>query len=807
MYPFDLKLVSSNIRRAVLAWTVMGALSMARRFIAIVAILLAIATFSYGVENESSEWSSEIRPFLQQFCSDCHSGSGAEADIDFDSYETDEALPTQRARWNQIRGMIRIGAMPPSDYEPQPSHEMRQRVADWIHQKINTVDCEVTQDPGRVTMRRLNSVEYDNSIRDLLEIDFSPSELIGFPSDDVGDGFDNQGDVLSVSELQLEKYIQAAALIAEKVLVSPDSLSRQSKEMPSLYLGDHQAVPFQFAEGSYEIKPRLQFSQASDQPAEVVITVGGEPIETLEVTNRRKTYRIERQMSAGHHEVALHFQTDPGEEKKGRNRRIDVESISIQGPPVVTESYSRLMGQLGELSSEADIQETMDAVRQQLLPLVRRAFRRQPSPSDVERVVQVVRMALEQEMPIEQAMGLGLQAILISPHFLFRVEQEGEPETNLDSELLDQYALASRLSYFLWSSLPDEELLDLAEAESLSKTEVLNEQISRMLDDPKSEALVQRFFGQYLGLGNLRDVSPDPNQFPEWNDRLKAALQRETELFCRELIDGDLPIDMLLNGDFTYINPRLAELYSVDFDGHDPKELYELGPGFFAGGKKQRNKEYLDEHRWIRIPVPPNRRGVLTHASVLTLTSNPTTTSPVKRGKWIMETILGDPPPPAPPNVPALEETQEEHENLTLREQLELHRANPSCASCHDVMDPLGLGFEHFDAIGRWRETDAGSPVDAGGQLVDGRKFNGSVELIELLQEKQPQIYRFFTEKLLTYALGRSLEPYDQCAIDSIMEKAEEKKFTVRSLVQLVVQSEPFLKRRMAAASEVAMGP
>ncbi|MFO0940342.1 MAG: DUF1588 domain-containing protein [Pirellulales bacterium] len=325
---------------------------------------------------------------------------------------------------------------------------------------------------------------------------------------------------------------------------------------------------------------------------------------------------------------------------------------------------------------------------------------------------------------------------------------------------------------------------------------MLQAEAKRMLADPKSEALVKRFFGQYLGLGNLRDVSPDGEKFGLWNDRLRESMQHETELFCQDIVRQDLSLDVLLQGDFTYVNPRLAELYDIQFDGQDPKDLYRKGPGLNRGRDSRRTGIYFDEDRWIRVSVPENRRGVLTHASILTLTSNPTVTSPVKRGKWILETVLGDPPPPAPPNVPTLEVTQKEHAKLSLREQLAIHRTNPSCASCHDIMDPLGLGFENFDPIGRWRDKDGDKPIDAAGVLRDGKKFSGSVELVRLLADRQPEIYRYFSEKMLTYALGRGLEPYDKCAIDSILESSKKSGYTMSSFVAGVVTSEPFTKRR-----------
>lgn len=732
-------------------------------------------------------WQDQVQPFLTRYCAECHSGDQAEAGVDFNQYATDEHLIEERPRWDQIRGMIRIGAMPPVDYSQQPDMNQRELVANWIDQRINTVDCDVVHDPGRVSMRRLNNVEYDNSIRDLLGFDsnFQPSAIVGFPTDDVGNGFDNQGDVLAMSQLQLEKYLEAAALIADKAIVPPEAFERRSFDLPPLFLGDQQEVKALFVDGTYEIKTRMQFADDADQTVQVSLLVDDQPVDSYEVTNKRASHTTEQSLTAGWHTVKLAFTDDPGSDEKRNSRRIEVESLSIKGPPPTPVAYSRLLAHRpgDQLSADA-------AARQTFQVLLRQAYRREPEPIDVERIVNIVKLALDQQLSFDKAMGIGLQAVLMSPHFLFRVEQQ------IAGEALDQYALASRLSYFLWASPPDERLLDLARDGKLADRAVLKSEAVRMLQAPKAESLVKHFFGQYLGLGNLRDISPDGNRFPMWNDRLREAIARETELYCQEIVSQDLALDSLLQGDFTYVNPRLAELYGIDFEGQDPTELYRKGPGLNRGRDDRRPGLYLHEDRWVRVAVPMNRRGVLTHASILTLTSNPTVTSPVKRGKWILETILGDPPPPAPPNVPTFEETQKEHGNLSLREQLAIHRANPSCASCHDVMDPLGLGFENFDAIGRWRTTDGDRPVDATGTLRDGKQFSGSIELVGLLSQRQAEIYRYFSEKLLTYALGRGLEPYDKCAIDEILDEAKADGYTMSSFVIGVVHSQPFTKRR-----------
>lgn len=757
------------------------------------------------VESGDGEfWQTDMVPFLQKYCADCHSGESAEADIDFDKYDSGELLAGERPRWNQVRGMIEIGAMPPADYDPLPEMEERERIAAWIDRKVNSVDCGVNQGPGRVTLRRLNNAEYDNTLRDLLGVDYSISSMAGFPSDGVGNGFDNQGDVLTLSPLQLEKYLQAARLAVDSVIVhDSEELRKQEKDVPALYAGDEQSVNFLFADGVYEVRARLEFEDSSEKrDIPVALLIDGEEVTRWNVTSRRKTFEIEQPFEAGVHDITLKYVEDPYSDKKQYTRRIEVDYIAMEGPkegePALPAAHRRLFR-----SHPSDERSVTDAAREIFEPLVRRAFRRKPEPVDVNRVVNLVAMAVEQGESFESAVGYGLQSLLVSPKFLFRIEGELDSASNANAgsagepvELLNDYALASRLSYFLWASMPDGELLDLAQEGKLADSAVLRTQVGRMLADARSEGLVSRFFGQFFGLGGLQEIDPDPDQFPFWSDALRAAMRKETEQFCRHMIDQDLGLDALLQADFTFVNPRLAELYGLEFEGQDPKDLYFEGPGFgHLRNRHARNLQYRNENRWIQVKLPENRRGVLTQAAVLTLTSNPTSTSPVKRGKWILESILGDPPPPAPPNVPGLEVTQEEHGDLSLREQLELHRTNPSCASCHRVMDPLGLGFENFDAVGRWRDNDGKHPIDAAGELADGRKFSGAVELVKLLLSRQGDIHRHFASKLLTYGLGRGLEPSDSCTLDEIVAAAAAKEYRLSSFVEAVVLSRPFRQR------------
>lgn len=751
-------------------------------------------------------WQSELQPFLEKYCYDCHSGEGAEADVDFEIYSAESNLSEQRPRWNQVRGMIEIGAMPPADYDSQPDRAQREKIAGWINRQINKVDCEIINDAGRVTIRRLNNVEYDNTLRDLLNIDFKPSHLIGFPSDGVGNGFDNQGDVLTLAPLQLEKYLQAAEYVSSRVIVDDiESLREQESVGEKIFVGEVATRKFLFADGKYKIGVRMEYGGEKKESVPVAILVDGEEIGQVEALGRNLVRQVAFEATAGEHAIGVKFLDDPhSENKRDYRRRLEIDYIRMIGPadglPRLPDSHRQLF-----VATPDDETSVEEAAEQIFRPFIRRAFRRTPTEKDMSRVVNLVTMATREGESFERAIGYGLQSVLVSPHFLFRGESppsRAEPiksgSESGGTERISQFALATRLSYFLWASCPDDALLDLATAGKLHDPRVLQAEAERMLADSRASMLVERFFGQAFGLGNLKDADPSGDMFPLWNDRLRDAMLQETHLFCREILKEDMPLGTLITGDFTFVNPRLAELYGIEFDGSDPKQLYLGGPGFSRDRKKNsREADYASEDKWIRVQLPEGRRGILTQAAVLTLTSNPTSTSPVKRGKWILENIFGDPPPPAPPNVPNFEATQSEHENLSLREQLAIHRENPSCASCHNVMDPLGLGFEHFDAIGQWRDKDGEHEIDAAGKLANGQQFDGSADLVRLIEKRLPEVSRHFANKLLTYALGRGLEPYDYCAVDEIVKQVTEDDYRVSAFVKAVVTSQPFTRRRI----------
>lgn len=598
-----------------------------------------------GAESEpKAQFSESIVPFLQNHCVGCHSGDDAEGGIDLDRYRETANVQTDYQLWEKIIRLVNEHQMPPAD-EPQPTSQEIIDVSAAIERELAGFDCTAHRHPGRVTIRRLNKAEYNNTIRDLTGLDLRLAD--DFPSDDVGNGFDNMGDVLTIPPILLEKYLGAAYTIAARI---------------------------------YED----------------------------EATRKRV------------------FPHEP----------------------------------------ESD-QERVEVARQNVREFGSKAFRRPLTSTEEDRLFGMMANAFRQGASIPEIFETVSVAILTSPHFLFRVEQDPGPNDEDGIRRLNGYELASRLSYFLWSSMPDERLFDLADSGELTKPEVLAAEAERMLADPKAKALVDNFAGQWLQLRDVSRLMPDPVKFPDFDGELRTAMRRETEMFFETMIREDRSVLEFLSADFTYVNERLARHYGID---------------------------EVSGEEFQRVSIADGRRGVLTHASILMLTSNPTRTSPVKRGKWILENILAEPPPPPPANVPELEEDVETLGSL--REQMEQHRANESCAVCHRTMDALGFGLENFDAIGAWRDRDGQFEIDASGELPGDRKFDGAAELMQvLMQEKEQQFCKCLSEKLLTYALGRGLGSYDRCVIQSAVEALAENEYRFGSLVKSIVTSDPFTMR------------
>lgn len=732
------------------------------------------------------DFNKDITPIFQKYCVDCHSNDFHEGDFSFERYSTGESIKDDREIWRKVLHLTQLGAMPPADSD-QPTEEERKKITDWVDYQLFYVDCSIPHDPGRVTSRRLNRNEYNNTIRDLLGVDFKPAE--DFPSDDVGYGFDNIGDVLSVPPLLIEKYLTAAEQVAEKSIATEHpnyfkkvargkelkeggSASGSGNGRKTMASTGHVYYRFRFPETSrYRLRIDAEADQAGDELAKMQVKLDDKELKVFEIEGENKQNIIEYEFDApeGDHTLTAGFINDfyDPNGKNGKDRNLFVEYLQVEGPLELPKAKSKDHVILKVYPEDGvSVRHAASANLREFLP---RAFRRPATEQEVASYTDLVELAADRGESFERAMQVGLQTILVSPHFLFRIEDRSQQIGEM--EQLDDYALATRLSYFLWSSMPDAELLELAEQNKLHEPAILEQQTKRMLADARIEALISNFSGQWLGLRKLttNEVAPNPELFPAFNDKLRKDMWRETELFFGSIVKENRNIYELLDGRYSFLNERLAKLYGIDG----------------VQGEEFRRVNFTNDQRM----------GVLTHASVLTLTSYPNRTSPVKRGQWVLENMLNDAPPDPPPTAPSLEETAETNPNLSFREQLELHRKDPGCAACHVTMDEIGFGLENFDAIGRWRTKDGKFDVDPSGTLPSGESFNGPKEMIAVLANRKTQFGRCLTEKLMTFALGRGLEYYDRCAIDKVMSDLErDDRFA--TVVLGIVQSAPFQKRR-----------
>jgi hypothetical protein len=739
--------------------------------------------------QDEQTFQNRIVPLLRRYCFECHQGEKAKGGLSLDVYVSESHARKDRKNWQAVQHVLASGDMPPRN-KPQPSRQEREFLIQWIENTLTKVDCSGPRDPGRVTLRRLNRAEYNNTIRDLCGVDIKPAD--DFPSDDVGYGFDNIGDVLSFQPLLLEKYMAAADKVLAAALALPEApkVSRQTYRPQNINTiprsaksrdpvrivfnteGSAYLERFNFpVDGEYIIRFRGWGSKVGSEFPQVAIRVDGRDIGTHTVDapqGRARVYESKARLSAGEKRVAIAFTNAYTDKATNTSRQFAVELLEIEGPfqPRLPPEPPSVKLLLVTRPSGNSPQEARAAAEKILANFARRAFRRPVQPQEVQRLLSLYDLAVQQGEPFPQALKLPMKAVLVSPHFLFRIEQD--PPNPNDVRLLNDFELATRLSYFLWSSMPDEELFQLAEKGQLRQAQVLESQVRRMLRDPKAKALSENFAGQWLQLRNLETLQPDKGLFPAWDELLRQSMIREAQLYFEYIVQNDRSILEFLDSNYTFVNGRLARHYGIA------------------------NVQGLE---FVRVTLPDNRRGgVITMGSTLTVTSNPTRTSPVKRGKWILENILGTPPPPPAPDAPELPPISQL--KGTLRQQMEQHRQNPSCAVCHAKLDPLGFGLENFDAIGAWRTTDNKQPIDASGVLPGGEQFNGPAELRRVLLTKADQFRRCFAEKLLTYALGRGLEYYDRCAVDDIVAAGKANHDRFSAIVLAIVQSDPFQKRK-----------
>ena len=770
---------------------------------ALAAVVAAVVWPMIGTKHSSaapqtvsapmSEFPSVVTPFTQKYCLNCHGSEKPEAGISFAKFVDEKTMLKDRRTWQRAFEMVTSGEMPPRD-EPQPTADEKAKLLEYLDEKLHRIDCSQVSDPGRVTVRRLNRAEYNNTIRDLMGVTFRPAD--DFPSDDVGYGFDNIGDVLSLPPLLMEKYLNAAEKIAQEAVLTFDAANPAKREFDRESLhrsgvahhhGDEAIILVSNGEfyvdypapksGEYLLTVNAAETPAGDQVSKMEFRIDDKPVAVFDVPQREPKYgqfEFPIHLDRGSHKFAIAFLNDfydpKAAEKSRRDRNLIVRDVQIIGPISVDETEFPTFHKSFFAVRPGEGRSLTEAAREDLRPFVKRAFRRPVTEQELTRFVELAERIAQEGESFETAMQVAVTSVLVSPQFLFRVETDKNPNDANDRHPLNNYELATRLSYFLWSSLPDDELMSHADQGDLHTDAVIDQQVRRMLTDPKSRALVENFAEQWLQLRILNEITPDPQRFPEYNVELREDMKRETNRFFEHVMREDRSILEFLDGTYTFVNERLARHYSLE--GISGPEFQQVS----LSGK--------------------NRAGLLTQGSILTLTSNPDRTSPVKRGKWVMEVILNQPPPPPPPNVPELAETAKAQPNMTLRQQLELHRENATCASCHRTMDQLGFGIENFDAIGRWRDSESGQSLDTRGELPGGQTFQGPLELAAVLRSKQCEFGECLAEKMLTYGLGRGLEFYDRCATAKIVSSLKERDFRFSVLVTEIVKSEPFRMRR-----------
>ncbi len=848
--------------------------------------------------NPWEDFHRNVQPFLAKHCYECHGDENAENGFRLDVISDAASLDEGGKSLEMALKNLSIHKMPPKT-EPQPEEAERAKIVGWLKTYL-AGDPTGPINPGRVTLRRLNRAEYNNTIRDLLAIDIRPADV--FPVDDAGYGFDNNGDVLSLAPVLMEKYLTAAGLAVDKAIhcdpIVPPPLKRWDASIVdgSIPKGDPMAVAnltppsapepppgvaprrtmllgrlFKFngeiyadyelpADGDYVLRVRAYGTQGSEnrQRPSVEFAVdgvpAGKPLTIKEDQRNTSVYALEKtKLTAGKHRIALALvngstpeeaaeyarKTPPPKIKTeaeiaaeeaaavaaenaaeaaaaaalaaaakppaadgaapavgaGRGRAgaarggaagrggiaggrggggppgppkptLGVIYFEVEGPLAITpermpESYRRVMvAQPSATIAKPQAAETI------LRAFATRAYRRPVQDEELANLMALWTQADSDGRPFDQSIDVPLQAVLASPPFLFRMEQEPQPSEGA-VHTLTEYELATRLSYFLWSSMPDEELFTLADKGKLRAN--LATQVRRMLKDPKSASLVENFAGQWLQLRAMQNVTPDTTRFPDFDPALREAMTRETELFFNAIVQENRSVLDFIDADFTYVNGRLAKHYGL--------------PGI-AGEDFQ------------RVPLTGQARGgIITQASILTITSYPARTSPVQRGKWVLENLLDAAPPPPPPNVPALAEGHAAELAGTLRQRMEQHRANPSCAACHEQMDGIGFALENFDATGAWRTQDGTEKIDAAGTLPGGRSFNGPAELRKIIKSQSDEFVSCLTGKMLTFALGRGLESYDRRTTDAITAAMKQNGYKFSTLIEEIVRSDAFQKR------------
>jgi len=828
-------------------------------------LLARIPNLTGQVPADETSFEKTVLPVLSKSCFTCHNEKLQSGNLNLETFRDAKLAVRQPQVWEKVLDKVSTGKMPPPGM-PAPSKAELTALNSWIETLLARSGVRRAENPGRLMARRLNRVEYNNTIRDLLAVHVRPADE--FPVDDSGYGFDNVGDVLSVSPMLMEKYKAAAARVSrlavfgEQFPSQPTKLirllNRRSPDGNDVLSNGNFGAWFPYSmrgamygswtfpvDGEYELRLRianfrgdnavqnlteeerqrqaeerrkrieeLQRQRAAQKgqpgarrpvrevtpeqlkaqeeaarkgapPRKLVLSLDGRPVfdtvveGTTTYEYSRGEYVVRVPVKAGEHFIRASYPEladlkDPRENlNPDMRRQLFVDYLEIVGPfrpsTESPESYKRVF-----VCGHPRGGHKPECAPRVVQNLIERAYRRPVTRDEIDSKVLLVRQAQKQGDSLEEGIEVALQAVLASPNFLFRIERDPKPSVGVAAagaaaaHPISEYELASRLSYFLWGSMPDDELFRAAREQRLRRPGVLDQQVRRMMADSKAKNLVDNFAAQWLQLRNLGRTKPDPARFPTVDDELLDAMRRETALFVEAIIREDRSILDFIDAPFTYLNGPLARHYGI------------------AG---------IDGEEFQRVTLDPEQRGgLLTQGAILTVSSYPTRTSPPVRGKWVLENLLGTPPPPPPPDVPVLDESKL-GEVQSMRARMEQHRKDPTCAACHKMMDPIGFGLEGYDAVGSWRTMDGKFPIDTSGTLPDGQTFRGAKDLKQILKAQFGTFTRNLAVKLLTFALGRGLESYDRTALDQICAKTAASDYKFSAMVMEIVNSKPFQMR------------
>ena len=766
------------------------------------------------------------KALIDKYCVSCHSTRLKSGGLLLEN--SDLLKPADHAEiFEKVALKIHGGMMPPPGL-PRPEKKVLDEFAASLENQLDQAYFAQFKagkgNPGFVGIHRLNRAEYGNAIRDLLGLQVDVTDLL--PADDSNFGFDNIADALTVSPVLLERYLSAAWKISGVAIgdpkITPTTTTfraradgSQDRHMEGLPVGTRGGLLAHYnfpLDAEYLFKVRYWANTVNtvrglEFPSKVEITLDGQRVKLVTIGGQEdadlgntnptasaeqlsKRTELQIPVKAGPHTVGLAFlqkTNGPSVDILQPFGREKLDPVNTAGIPEI--DWLAVTGPIqatgsGDTPSRRQIftcrpvgnADALPCARKVLTTLARKAYRRPVTEPETERLLGYYQRGRNSGGTFDAGIETAMAFMLVNPQFLFRAEADPASAAPGSSHRISDLELASRLSFFLWSSIPDDQLLTLAEQGRLKDPAVLEAQVKRMMADKRSDALVSNFLGQWLYLRNLKGTAPDPQIFPDFDDNLRLAFQQETEMFVGSVMRQDKSVVDLLNGDYTFVNERLALHYGIP-------------------------SVYGNQFRRVHINDPA-RRGLLGQGSVLTVSSYANRTSPVLRGKWVLTNIMGTPPPPPPPNVPPLKEVA----SGTMRQRMEQHRANPACAACHKVMDPIGFSLENYDAIGQWRTIDGGAKIDASGQLGDGTPVDGAAGLLSVLGAKPEQFVRTMTQMLMTYALGRGTEYYDMPVIRSIAHDAAKNDYRFTSLLMGIVQSPPFQQKIVRASESASAG-